>query len=139
MWKNVLLPLLFIIIAAALTVYFWYAEAPWSFMGMVGLVTLAISSMYIAYFIGYSIFPDKRNIPLPPLREVPRFYSEQKKHPQDITKGSLFSALLVIMFILLGVLGIKKLAKEYKYYELKKRKSSIVKRESGIVKGIMKW
>lgn len=138
MLKNILIPLVLIVLTSIGTIYLWFEDAPLSFFGLIGFLTLGIGSMYISYYVFFKIFPDKRNIALLSLKNLTAYYTSQKDKPQTITKGSLFGGLFAFILTASGVYSWTILADKYKEYELNNfgqdTKSVII--NTGYTKGI---
>lgn len=138
MLKNIIIPLILIVLTSIGTIYLWFEDAPLSFFGLIGALTLGIGSMYISYYVFFRIFPDKRNIALPDLKSLFAYYTSQMLDPQAITKGSIFGGLFAMILTGFGVYSWTVLSEEYKEYELSNfgqdTKSVIV--NAGYSKGI---
>jgi hypothetical protein len=138
MLKNIIIPLVLIFLTSIGTIYFWFDNAPLSFFGLIGWLTLGIGSIYISYYVFFKIFPDKRNIALPNLQNLTAYYTSQKDKPQAITKGSIFGGLFAFVLTGLGVYSWTILADKYKEFELnnfgQNTKSVII--NTGYTKGI---
>jgi hypothetical protein len=138
MLKNIFIPLVLIFLTSIGTIYLWFDNAPLSFFGFIGVLTLGIGSIYISYYLFFKIFPDKRNIALPNLKNLTAYYTSQKDKPQAITKGSIFGGLFSFILTGLGVYSWAILADKYKEYELNNfgqdTKSVII--NTGYTKGI---
>lgn len=137
MIKNVFLPLVLIVLTGALTIYCWFEEAPLNFVGLIGFITLLTGSMYIAYYIALALFPDKRNIPLPPLPEITGLEDMQVKW----TKGYTWGAVLTVACWVGGIYGMIKLADSYKNYHIQEygRNGKAVVVKMGYSKGIREY
>lgn len=138
MLKNVLLPLFLILLTSAGTIYCWFEGLPLSLFGLIGLFTLGIGSMYIAYSVSNKVFPDKRNKPLPPIQDLLTEYQTQKGKPQAITKASVYGTIFAVALTAGGVYAWIRLADTYKEYELKNygRETNAVIIDIGYQKGI---
>lgn len=138
MLKNIFIPLILIVLTSIGTIYLWFDNAPLSFFGLIGVLTLGIGSMYISYYIFFKIFPDRRNIHLPNLTDLLTYYTSQKDKPQPITKGAIFGGLFAFILTGLGIYSWTILADKYKTYELTNfgqvTKSVII--NTGYTKGI---
>lgn len=137
MVKNLFLPLILILLTGVATVYCWFEEAPLNFVCLSGWLTLLIGSLYMAYYISYALFPDKRNIPLPPLPELIGLEDRRVKW----TKGSTLGAVLTIACWVGGIYGMIKLADSYKSYHIQEygRTSKAVIVKMGYSKGIREY
>ena len=137
MVKNVLLPLMLILLTGAAAIYCWFEGAPLHFVSLIGFITLLTGSIYIAYYISYALFPDKRNIPLPPFPEIIGLEGVRVKW----TKGYIGGTVLTIAFWVGGVYGLIKLADSYKSYQIQEyghyAKAVVVK--MGHSKGIREY
>jgi hypothetical protein len=116
MIKNILLPLILILLTSAGTIYLWYEDSPLNFFGIIGFFTLGFGNMYISYYIFYAIFPDKRNKPLPAIQDL--MYYKEKGKPQTFTIGSTLAPLFTIILTVVGIWAWTKLADKYLEYEL---------------------
>lgn len=138
MLKNVLLPIILILLTGFGSVYLWFEDAPFSFFGLIGLLTLWFGSMYISYYFFYLLFPNKNNKPLPHLVDLLMYYKEQKKKPQIFTKGGTLGTLFAILLAVGGTFSLIKMAGKYEKYELTNYGENISARvvDIGYQKGI---
>jgi hypothetical protein len=60
MLKNVLLPIFLILLTGFGSVYLWFEDTPFSFFGLIGLLTLWFGSMYIGFYIAFLFFPNEK-------------------------------------------------------------------------------
>lgn len=115
MVKNVFLPLVLILLTGPATIYCWFEKAPLSFVCLIGFITFLFGSMYIAYYISYALFPNKRNPPLPPFPEIIGLEDVRVKW----TRGNTLGAVLTISCWIGGVYGMIKLTDGYKNYHIR--------------------
>lgn len=137
MVKNVFLPLVLILLTGPATIYCWFEEAPLSFVCLIGFITLLTGSMYMAYYISCALFPDKRNIPLPPLPEIISWEDVRVKW----TRGSTLGTVLTIACWIGGVYSMIKLTDSYKNYHIHEygRYAKAVVVKMGYSKGIREY
>lgn len=134
MVKNVIIPFILILLTGGVTIYCWFEEAPFSFVGLVGIITLWLGSMYISYYIAYAVFPNKYNIPLPPVSQL----MELKNRTGPMTRGGIWGTVFSLVFAVGGTYGLVKLADQYKRFQIdeygKQTKAIVV--TTGFKKGI---
>lgn len=114
MLKNVILPVVLIILTSIGTIYFWFQGIPLSFFGLFGFLVLGFGSMYISYYLFYKLFPDKRNIALPGISNI----LSLKERPQIFTIGSILGGFFALILTGLGVFSWTIFADKYKSYQL---------------------
>ncbi|WP_315814367.1 hypothetical protein [Paraflavitalea speifideaquila] len=116
MIRNVLLPLLLILLAGVTFIYCWYEPSPASYIGIPAFAVLGFGSLYLSYYIGYALFPDKRNIPLPPFPGI--IALRNKKQSSAWTKGSVIGLLLTLTCWIGFWIAVPKLIDQYKSYHI---------------------
>jgi|GEM_PF-1282434 len=134
MVKNVIIPFFLILLTSVVTVYCWFEEAPLSFIGFIGIITLWLGSMYIAYYLAYALFPNKHNIPLPPVPQLMAL----KNRTGPMTRGGIWGTVFSLVLAVGGTYGLVKLTDQYKSFQIdrygKQTQAIVVK--TGYTKGI---
>jgi hypothetical protein len=118
MLKNVLLPIILILLTGFGSVYLWFEDAPFSFFGLIGVLALWFGSMYIGFYIAFLLFPHEKNKPLPHLANLVMYYEYDKKNKlQSFTWGEIFGILFTVALWVGGTFSAIKFTERYKKYE----------------------
>ncbi|MBN8700268.1 MAG: hypothetical protein J0L54_11720 [Chitinophagales bacterium] len=138
MFRNIIIPLFFIVLTSALTIYCWFEDLPWSLMGIFGFLTLGVGSMYISYYIFNRLFPDQRNKSLPALGNLWSTYLAEKDKPQVYTRAGILGGLFCMVLVGAGIYGWIKGADSYSQYQLENygQETNAVITGSGYSKGL---